>query len=93
MLLNVIGFLAVLTSTISLIPQIIKMIKTHSVEDISIGMISNFLATSLLWIVYGWMIDSWSVWLTNIFMLIFAVIMAYLKVKYQNIELSTGTEA
>lgn len=83
MLVNIIGFLAAFTSTISLIPQIIKMCKTRSVDDISIGMVLNFLATSVFWIAYGFMIMSWSVWLTNIFMLICAVIMVYLKVKYR----------
>ena len=83
MLTNIIGFLAAFTSTISLIPQIIKMFQTRSVEDVSIGMIVNFLLTSVLWIMYGIMITSWSVWLTNVFMLVFALIMIYLKIKYR----------
>ena len=84
MLVDIIGFLAAFTSTISLIPQVIKMLQTRSVEDVSIWMIINFLLTSILWILYGFIIISWSVWLTNIFMLIFAIIMIYLKVKYKN---------
>ena len=82
MLVDIIGFLAAFTSTISLVPQVIKMFQTRSVEDISTWMIINFLLTSMLWIFYGIMITSWSVWLTNIFMLIFAIIMIYLKVRY-----------
>ena len=84
MLVDIIGFLAAFTSTISLIPQVIQMLQTRSVKDVSIWMIINFLLTSILWILYGFMITSWSVWLTNIFMLIFAIIMIYLKVKYKN---------
>jgi len=84
MLVNIIGFLAAFTSTISLIPQILKMFKTRSVDDLSTGMIINFLLTSIFWILYGFMITSWSVWLTNIFMLIFALIMIYLKIKYRH---------
>jgi MtN3 and saliva related transmembrane protein len=90
MLVNIIGFLAAVTSTISLIPQVIKMFKTHSVEDLSIGMIINFFLTSILWIIYGIMISSWSVWLTNIIMLIFSVIMLYLKMKYTNSTVVTN---
>ena len=82
MLVHIIGFLAAFTSTISLIPQVIKMWKTRSVADISTVMILNFLLTSVLWILYGLMITSWSVWVTNIFMLIFAIIMIWLKFKY-----------
>jgi len=84
MLVNIIGFLAAFTSTISLIPQIIKMFKTHSVEDISTGMVINFLATSALWTVYGFMITSWSVFICNILMLLSAGIMIYMKIKYRN---------
>ena len=82
MLVNIVGFLAAITSTISLIPQVMQMYKTRSVNDISIGMIINFVLTSILWIVYGVLITSWSVWLTNIFMLIFALVMIYFKIKY-----------
>lgn len=86
MLVNIVGFLAAFTSTISLIPQIIKMFKTRSVEDISIWMVLNFLATSAFWIVYGFLITSWSVCLTNIFMLVLATIMIYMKIKYRNMS-------
>ena len=82
MLVNIVGFLAAITSTISLIPQVMQMYKTRSVNDISIGMIINFVLTSILWIVYGVLITSWSDWLTNIFMLIFALVMIYFKIKY-----------
>ena len=82
MLVNIIGFLAAFTSTISLIPQVIKMYKTRSVDDLSTWMIVNFLLTSILWVIYGFLITSWSVWLTNIFMLLFALIMIWLKVRY-----------
>lgn len=86
MLVNIIGFLAAFTSTISLIPQITKMLKSHSVNDVSLGMIINFLLTSVLWIAYGFMITSWSVCLTNIIMLAFAIIMFWLKIKYSNVS-------
>ena len=84
MLVNIVGFLACFTSTISLIPQIIKMFKTRSVDDLSTGMIINFLLSSIFWILYGYLIISWSVLLTNIFMLILAITMAFLKIKYSN---------
>ena len=82
MLVEFIGFLAAFTSTISLIPQVIQMFRTHSVEDISTWMIVNFICTSVLWVTYGVMIASVSVWGANVIMLIFSILMMYFKVRY-----------
>lgn len=85
MFIYIIGFLASLTSVISLIPQVIKMFQTHSVGDISFWMIFNFIVTSILWIIYGLMVDSASVWGANCFMLLFAAFMMYFKIRYRNV--------
>lgn len=84
MFVEVIGFLAAFTSTISLIPQVIQMFRTRSVEDISVWMIVNFICTSVLWVVYGIMIASVSVWGANVIMLIFSILMMYFKVRYSS---------
>jgi uncharacterized protein with PQ loop repeat len=62
------------------------MFKTRSVDDISIWMIVNFICTSVLWIIYGMMITSASVWIANAIMLVFAILMMYFKVRYNNIS-------
>lgn len=76
------GFIASFTSVISLLPQIIKSYKTKSVDDISLGMIINFVICSISWVVYGLLTKSNSVWITNIIMSIFSIIMLVLKIKY-----------
>jgi MtN3 and saliva related transmembrane protein len=78
----VLGFIASITSVISLIPQIVKSYKTKSVGDLSILMIINFLISSISWTLYGMLIGAVSVWATNIVMTVFAIILMKLKFKY-----------
>ena len=86
MLENVIGFMAVFTSTISLLPQIYKAIVSKSTEDLSSLMLVNFVLSSAMWIWYGLLTMSWAVWATNILMLIFALILAYIKFKFEKVS-------
>ena len=82
MLISIVSILACLTSTVSLLPQVYKTYKTKSVDDLSSLMLWNFCACSLLWIVYGLLTDSATVWVTNIIMLIFSIILVYFKIRY-----------
>lgn len=82
MFIQIVGALAAITSTISLVPQIYKSLKTKSVSDLSILMLINFLATSLLWMVYGFMIASAAVTIANIIMTLFSLWMLLLRYKY-----------
>lgn len=83
MFIFIISFLACATSTVSLVPQVYKTYKSKSVEDLSSVMLWNFCICSLLWIVYGITTDSITVWVTNVIMLIFSIILVYFKVKYE----------
>ena len=79
---TIFGFIASFTSVISLLPQIIKSYKTKSVDDISLAMIINFVICSISWVIYGLLTESQSVWITNVIMSIFSIIMLVLKIKY-----------
>ena len=81
-MINIIGFLAAFTSTISLLPQIYKTYRSRSAEDLSYLMLLNFFITSLLWTSYGMMIESIAVWGANIIMIIFSIILIVLKYSY-----------
>lgn len=81
-IVEIVGGLAALTSSISLIPQITKVFKTKSTEDLSYGMLVNFLLTSLLWVWYGFLIASLAVWGCNLFMTITAFLLLILKRRF-----------
>lgn len=82
MLLTIVGVIATVTSVISLPPQLYRTYVTKSADDISLFMLINFLICSLSWIAYGFMTDTTSVWVTNIIMGIFSLMMIALKIRY-----------
>lgn len=82
MFIKTIGFFAAFTSTISLVPQIIQSFRTKSVNDLSVWMLWNFLASSTLWCIYGFMITSFAVICTNLIMTLFSIWLLILKVRY-----------
>ena len=77
--IDMIGLGAMLGSTLSLLPQVIKVYCSKSAKDISLLSAANFLISGILWIAYGVMAHAWSIWLTNIFVSGFAIVLLYLK--------------
>ena len=82
MILLFISIVASTTSIISFIPQIIQTYRTRSAKDLSLLMLVNFLICSLSWIVYGIITRTWTVWMTNVIMTIFTVVLIVLKIRY-----------
>ena len=82
MLLTIVGFVAIFTSILSLPPQIYRTYTSKSADDLSFFMLINFLICSMSWVVYGVLTHAFSVWMTNIVMTIFSLLMLVLKMKY-----------
>lgn len=78
-----IGFLAATLTTISFLPQVIKVWKTKSTQDISLEMFLIFSCGLFLWLVYGILIQDWAVFLANFITLILASIIIVFKLKYK----------
>lgn len=51
--IGILGFIAAALGTVSLIPQVVKMYKTHSVQSISLLMYMIISIDSVLWLIYG----------------------------------------
>lgn len=81
-MVNVFGFIALLTSFIGLTPQIYKTYKTKSAEDISYIMLYNFLICSISWIIYGIYTNSDFVIYSNIVGTITSLISIFQKKQY-----------
>jgi len=77
-----IGFLAATCTTISFLPQLVRVLKLRSARDISLGMFSIFSFGTLLWLAYGVLSRSLPVALANFVTLILAVWILILKLKY-----------
>src|ERR1700722_16349544 len=60
-----IGYAAATMTTISFLPQLIRVVKLKSARDISLGMFLIFSAGTLGWLIYGVLAHSAPVWMAN----------------------------
>jgi len=74
------GFVAAILSSISFLPQIIKIWRFRSVKDISTGMYVIYAFSVILWLIYGMIIKSEPLILAEILTLI--LVSAILTMKY-----------
>jgi MtN3 and saliva related transmembrane protein len=79
---STIGFIAAILTTVSFVPQVLKVWRTRSAKDISLGMYSLFTLGIATWLVYGVLIDSWPVILANLVTLILAGSVLVMKLKF-----------
>ena len=81
--ITIIGLIAALFTTVSLLPQLIKVYKTKSTKDISIGMFTLFGAGVLLWFVYGVFVGDLPIIVANSLAFIQATVILFFKAKYK----------
>jgi MtN3 and saliva related transmembrane protein len=80
-LITIIGLIAAICTTISFIPQVIKVVKTRGTKDISLLMYIIMTTGLLLWLIYGLMICNWPIILANAISSILAIIVLIFKIK------------
>lgn len=79
---NLLGLLAGILTTVSFLPQLTKVIKTKSAKDLSLGMLLIFCIGIILWIIYGILIKSLPIILTNSATLVLVLVLLSFKAKY-----------
>ncbi|WON76360.1 SemiSWEET transporter [Serratia sp. UGAL515B_01] len=79
---SLIGYFAACLTTLSFLPQAIKVISTRNTQGISLLMYGMFVLGVLMWLIYGVLIDNLTVSLANLLTLLFAL--PILIIKYQN---------
>ncbi len=77
-----IGFIAAILTTASFLPQVLKVWRTRSANDVSLVMYLLFLAGVALWLTYGILIESWPVILSNLITLILAGAVLVMKLRF-----------
>tara|TARA_Y100000310_G_C20681425_1_gene816176 strand:- start:930 stop:1196 length:267 start_codon:yes stop_codon:yes gene_type:complete len=77
------GFVAATLTISAFLPQVIKAWKTKSTKDVSLLMFSTLIVGNVLWLVYGILIGSLPIVITNILIFIFASTILILKIKYK----------
>jgi MtN3 and saliva related transmembrane protein len=78
---DIIGSIAATLTTLSFIPQVIKLLKTRHTKDISLSMYVIFTVGVALWLAYGLMLQRPPIIISNIVTLGLTSIILYLKLK------------
>ena len=79
---SAVGYVAAILTTISFVPQVLKVWRTRSAKDVSLGMYSLFTLGIFIWLVYGVLIESWPVILANFITLVLAGMVLAMKLKF-----------
>lgn len=64
---NVLGIIAGVLTSVSMIPQLVKVIREKDVEDISLLMLLILISGLSLWVWYGIVKEEWPIILSNSF--------------------------
>lgn len=76
------GYVAAILTTFSFVPQLLRVWRTRSVADISLGMYTMYTVGIAIWLAYGIMIMSWPVIVSNFITLIFAACVLAMKIRF-----------
>lgn len=76
-MIEVIGFLAAVLTTVAFLPQAIQVIRTRSTNDLSPIMYALFVSGVVLWLVYGVLLNNTALILANSITAVLAGIVFY----------------
>ena len=79
---TILGYVAGAVTTTSLVPQVMKIWKTKSARDVSLGMFLIFSVGISLWIAYGVFLHSMPIIIANTVSLLLGFIVLGLKLKF-----------
>lgn len=80
--ITAIGLLAAALTTVSFLPQVIKIIKTKHTKDISLLMYMIFITGIILWLIYGISLKELPIIIGNGITFILALTILILKIKH-----------
>jgi len=79
---KIIGIIASVATAVSLLPQLIKLLKEKKSDNISYGMISILFVGLILWITYGVMKEDWIIVISNSVSLLLNILIVIFSIKY-----------
>jgi MtN3 and saliva related transmembrane protein len=78
---EIIGTIAAVLTTVSFVPQVVKVLRERQTAGISLGMYALFTIGVTLWMIYGLLIHSPPVWLANGITLVLASVVLATKIR------------
>ncbi|UPT65304.1 MAG: SemiSWEET transporter [Sphingobacteriales bacterium JAD_PAG50586_3] len=80
---DVIGHVAAFLTTVSFVPQVVRVVQTKSTKDISLGMFLLMASGVTLWLIYGLMIMQWPLIMCNGATILLVMVILYYKLRYK----------
>jgi len=81
-LFEIIGLIAAVLTTSAFVPQVFKIWKSKSVDDLSLPMYIIFFIGIVLWLIYGIHLNSLAMILSNIVTGVLALLLIIFKIRY-----------
>ena len=81
--IEILGLVAGTITSITFLPQVIKIWQTKSAKDLSIMMLLLLMLGVVLWLIYGLVVMSAAIIYTNGMVLAMSLIMLYFKLRYK----------
>ena len=79
---DLIGSLAATLTTVSFIPQVLKVFRSRHTKDISLGMYATFTTGVAMWLIYGLALASWPIIAANSITLCLAGSVLVMKIRF-----------
>lgn len=89
--IDVIGYVAATCTTLSFLPQLLRVVKLRSARDISLGMFLIFSVGTALWLTYGLLSHSKPVAVANAVTFLLSVSILLMKLRYDRNALKEVT--
>ena len=83
MAIEILGLVAGTITSITFLPQVIKIWQTKSAKDLSLLMLLLLMLGVVLWLIYGLVVMSAAIIYTNSMVLAMSLIMLFFKVRYK----------
>ncbi len=80
---QIIGIAAGILTSISMLPQLIKILKEKKAENVSVWMILILILGLALWTIYGFMKKDWPIIITNAFSVLLNITLMFFRYKYR----------
>jgi MtN3 and saliva related transmembrane protein len=80
--IDLIGYMAATMTTVSFLPQLIRVVRLRSARDISLGMFLIFSTGTFFWLLYGVLSHSTPVWAANAVTFVLSMSILILKLRF-----------
>jgi MtN3 and saliva related transmembrane protein len=91
--IDLLGYVAATMTTVSFLPQLLRVIKRKSARDVSLGMFLIFSVGTTFWLIYGLLSHSVPVAVANGVTLVLSLWILVLKLRYDERATAADQEA